>query len=120
MLVEDDLALGHALKDHFERNNYQIIWAKDADDAVANISVDVSLMFLDIKMPGSMDGFDLLKKIKDSASPYKEIEVIVLTNLGEIEEMDKARDFGADDYIIKSNIDLQKLLEYTIKKIGND
>lgn len=118
MLVEDDLSLGKALKDHFEKHNYTIIWATDASEAIVLLGTRLDLILLDIKLPGKINGFDLLGKIRSENSAQKDTPVVMLTNLGEMDSIEKATELGADDYIIKSNIDLASLLSFVEKKIG--
>ena len=66
-------------------------------------------MLLDLIMP-KMQGFDVLKELK-GAPETAGIPVIVLSNLGQDSDVQLARERGAHDYIIKSNIALEQLVE---------
>jgi len=62
-----------------------------------------------------MNGFDYLKIVK--ANPlFKDMPIVVLSNLGDKEDIEKAKGLGASDYFIKSNTDLA-LLSDKVKKI---
>ena len=57
-----------------------------------------------------MDGFTVLKSLK-SDPKIKAIPVIVLSNLGDKDDIEKAKDLGAVDYFVKANTDLTVILE---------
>lgn len=59
------------------------------------------IVLLDIIMP-KMDGFATLKGIRKDAN-IKDVPVILLTNLGQEEDIKKGKELGADDYYIKAN-----------------
>lgn len=75
------------------------------------------LVLLDLLMP-KMNGFDYLKNIK-SNTELKNIPVVVLSNLGHNDDIQKAKDLGALDYYVKSNTDLTTLFD-KVKKILED
>jgi len=62
-----------------------------------------------------MNGFDFLSKIKEI---NKKNKVIVLSNLGQEEDIKKAKNLGAMDFFIKSNVPISDIVTY-IKKILN-
>ena len=59
------------------------------------------MVLLDIVLP-KMDGFELLKIVKEDPQ-LKDIPIILLTNLGQKNEVKKGLDLGADEYIIKAH-----------------
>ncbi len=65
------------------------------------------LMLLDILMP-QKDGFAVLKELKDN--PNFKMAVIVLSNLGKKEHIEKAIELGANDYIIKTQFTPQEVI----------
>lgn len=119
MIVEDNAALGKAIKTIFEKRGYEVIWAQESTEFFSLLEKDDDIIFLDINLPGEMNGFDILGKIKEFGSEYRHIPVIMLTNLSDMQDMDRATNAGATDYIIKSNIKLDELVEYT-KKIVHE
>jgi two-component system, OmpR family, response regulator ArlR len=98
LIVEDELHLAEALTQILKKHNYSV-------DAVHNgrsgldyaLSGIYDLLLLDIMMP-EMDGFSLLKTIRNEGVSTP---VIFLTAKGEITDMVTGLDYGADDYIAK-------------------
>ncbi len=76
------------------------------------------IILLDIMMP-KKDGLETLKDLKDD-DDLKDIPVIMLSNLGEEKEIQKSKEIGAIDFLVKSNIAFQdvmdKISEYIQKK----
>ncbi|KKT00861.1 MAG: hypothetical protein UV78_C0074G0005 [Parcubacteria group bacterium GW2011_GWA2_43_17] len=60
------------------------------------------LVLLDIIMP-KLDGFSVLKKIKEDPAT-KNVPVILLTNLGQDEDVKKGNNLGAAGYLVKANL----------------
>jgi DNA-binding response OmpR family regulator len=59
------------------------------------------LVLLDIIMP-KLDGFAVLKELKNDPT-MGTTHVLLLTNLGQTEDVEKGKQLGADDYFIKAN-----------------
>ena len=115
LIVEDDELLAKALADGLGEAGFSVVVAGNADKAdAAIVSKKPDLIYLDIMLPGE-SGYDILAKLK--ADPDRQnIPVVMLTNLGQMSEVNKAMDYGAKDYIVKANIDLEKLVELTRSK----
>jgi PleD family two-component response regulator len=73
-------------------------------------------VLLDLLLP-KMNGFDYLKAMKSNAK-LKNIPVVVLSNLGNDEDVDRAKKLGAEDYFIKSDTDLSVLAEKVEKSLN--
>jgi two-component system chemotaxis response regulator CheY len=102
MIVEDDTFMGNLLERKFQQKNYEIIRALSVDDARSKLEAGpVSLMLLDIILPGT-DGITFLKEIKLNPA-WKEIPVIITSNLGQQEEIDRGLAEGAIDYVVKAH-----------------
>jgi DNA-binding response OmpR family regulator len=102
LLVEDNPSLSKLYQIKLSMNGYEVIVVRDGQeclDAVEKYKIDAIL--LDIIIP-KIDGFAVLKKLK-SVPKTKEIPVILLTNLGQEEDMKKGKELGAQGYLIKSN-----------------
>ncbi len=110
LIVEDDEVLLRALYVNFHKSEYTIATAVDGDTAVKMAQrLKPNLILLDLILP-KMDGFNVLKNIK--ANPdLKNIPIIVLSNLGDRADIEKAKSLGARDYFIKSNVKLEELAE---------
>lgn len=98
LLVEDDPSFGYILKEYLELNEFVVIWVKQGELALRQLSQQqFDLCLLDIMLP-QKDGFALAKEIKD-AEP--ELPFIFLT--AKALKIDKLKGFriGCDDYIVK-------------------
>jgi CheY-like chemotaxis protein len=116
LIVEDDEVLMRALYLLFHEGAYTIASAGDGESALKMTErLKPDLVLLDLLMP-KMNGFDYLKSIK-SNSTLKNTPVIVLSNLGDKEDIEKAKNLGAEDYFIKSDTDLAALFEKVKKRL---
>lgn len=110
LVVEDDKLLGKTVCGYLEKAGYGVFWAQSAKQAYeAMESQEINLILLDIMMP-EIDGFEALKQIRASEK-LRDIPVVILSNLSDTKDMDRAMSLGATDYIVKSNIELSDLVE---------
>ena len=65
-----------------------------------------------------MDGFEVLKKIKEEKD-LKDVPVIILSNLGQQEDIDRAQALGVFKYIIKSNVSIHQMVESVEEALGS-
>ncbi|NCN07571.1 response regulator [Candidatus Falkowbacteria bacterium] len=115
LIVEDDQVLLRALYLFLKRRSVcTIATASDGDTALKMAQrLKPNIILLDLILP-KMDGFSVLKSLK--ADPkMKDIPVIILSNLGDSGDIEKAKNMGASDYYVKANTDLTVILE----KINN-
>ncbi len=118
LIVEDDIQLVDLFSKALNFEGYQTITAHNGEEALKKIQekeTKIDLILLDIIMP-KMDGFQVLAKIKNWKRT-KNIPVILLTNLGEIEMMEKGLKMGAADYVIKANINFGKISKLLSKHL---
>jgi DNA-binding response OmpR family regulator len=102
LLVEDDEMLHGMYTQKFKNQGYDILSAYNGVDGVKLAETEQpDVILLDVIMP-KMDGFVALKKIRKNPVTA-EIPVILLTNLGQEEDVRKGKELGADDYFIKAN-----------------
>jgi DNA-binding response OmpR family regulator len=97
LIVEDDPSIAELLRDYLEINGFVVVICSDGMEGLKTIrGGEYDLIILDVMLPG-MDGFEILKNIRDE----KEIPVFIVS--AKKEEMDKIRGLrlGADDYITK-------------------
>ncbi|MEI6532831.1 MAG: response regulator [Candidatus Roizmanbacteria bacterium] len=110
LVVEDDKFLGSAYKVSLLKAGFEVKLAINGVDALKILnSFMPDLIILDIVMP-IMDGFTTLKEIK-SNDTFKSIPVIIASNLGQKEDIDKGKELGAVGYIIKSDIRLETIVQ---------
>lgn len=111
LVVEDDQILGQEVVEALSDEGYVVYWAQTSMDAWQALdSQPIELVFLDIMLPGDQDGYEILHQMR-SHEKYKNTPVIVMTNLGQMTDVDKAMQLGATDYIVKANIETDKVVE---------
>lgn len=117
LIIEDDTLLSQAVATALEEGGHSPLVAKNADAAFQALEAQkVDLIYLDIMLPET-DGYDILKSLKTDTR-FQNIPVIMLSNLSQMNEIDKAMELGAVDYVTKASIDLTKLIELTNKKLS--
>ena len=113
LLVEDEKILADSIERTFVKKQHQIFKAANAREAKKVLKDEnIDLILLDIILP-DVDGFKLLDEFKQDDAT-KDIPVVIISNLGQREEIEKGENAGATDYIIKSDTQLKDL----IKKIS--
>ena len=102
LLAEDDQFLQRMYSIKLGGAGFNVVLASDGQEAIDKIektNPDVALV--DILMP-KKNGFDVLRETR--AKPkFKDLPMIVLTNLSEVEDVKQAMDLKANEYIIKSH-----------------
>lgn len=102
LLVEDDTFLANIYKTKFEMEGFKVSVSENGDDGLEDVKKKKpDIVLLDILLP-KMDGFSVLKRIK-SDEEIKDIPVILLTNLGQKDDVEKGLELGAVDYLIKAH-----------------
>ncbi len=101
-LVEDDNFLIEMYSQRFVQSGYNVIPKTNAMDALKGLrdGDKPKILVTDIIMPG-MDGFEFLQKVNEE-NLAEGAAIVVLSNLGEDEDIDKAVKLGALGYIVKA------------------
>lgn len=117
MVVEDDVFISDIYDVKLSSSGYTIILANNGRDAIEKLKEGAKpqLILLDIIMP-YMDGFDVLNALKENAA-WKDIPVVLLTNLSQKSDIDRALELGAKDYLIKSHFTPSEVLSKVEKYI---
>jgi len=109
LLIEDDLDIQRVYSEKLKLEGYEVYLAIDPQHGLQLLTeINPDIILLDIMLPGKMNGFDMLEHLKTD-SRYKDIPVIVLTNLDT--EKEQAIKVGAADYLVKANTDLNTLVQ---------
>ena len=102
LLVEDDNFLRDLISQKLKRESFNVIEAIDGEDGVKKTGEHKPhLILLDLILPG-MDGFEVLRDIHGNENS-KKIPVIILSNLGQKDDIEKGMRFGAIDYLVKAH-----------------
>jgi len=112
-IVEDDPILIKMYTKKFEKDGFKVLGAIDGQDALdklATIDPVPNAILLDVMLP-KIDGFEVLKKIKENPKT-KDIPVILSTNLGGgVQDKEKGQALGAADFLIKSEFTPAQIVE---------
>jgi two-component system phosphate regulon response regulator PhoB/two-component system alkaline phosphatase synthesis response regulator PhoP len=118
LIVEDDNFLSNAYRVKLTKAGYKIVLASDGQQAINTLESFIpDLILLDLVMP-RMDGFAVLEKLKANELSAK-IPVIVTSNLGQKEDIDRAINLGANSYVVKSDLSLDDLVKKIKAAIGS-
>jgi len=114
LLAEDEKPMSRAMQLKLKNAGYVVTPAYDGLEAIAALKKDkYDLVLLDLVMP-DLDGFGVLTEMK---SQKISVPVVVLSNLGQTEDLKKAKELGARDYFIKADVSLASIVEYIKKNI---
>ena len=110
LVAEDDKFLSNAFRLKLQKSGFEVKIANDGQEALntAN-SFKPDLILLDLMMPVK-DGFVVLSEIKSNPQT-KNIPVLIASNLGQKEDIDRGISLGAIDFIVKSNLRLDELIQ---------
>ena len=110
LIIEDDKFLAKMLGRMLESHQYETILASNGKEGLLKASSDQpNLILLDIMLP-DIDGFDLLETVKNNEKT-KKIPVIIISNLGQPEDIQEGRSLGAKDYLVKSDLSLDEVVK---------
>jgi two-component system phosphate regulon response regulator PhoB/two-component system alkaline phosphatase synthesis response regulator PhoP len=109
LIAEDDNFLVNAYRLKFEKSGFEVQIAFDGNQALEILNKFVpSVILLDLIMP-NMDGFSVLAELK-KVEKYKKIPVIITSNLGQKEDIEKAMNLGARDFFVKSDTSIAEIV----------
>jgi len=110
LIVEDDKFLRDLMNQKLLREGFNTEEAVDGEQGVQKIKeAKPDLVLLDLILPG-IDGFEVLSKIKEDPS-LAAIPIIVLSNLGQKDDIERGLQLGAKDYLIKAHFTPGEVIE---------
>lgn len=103
LLVEDDVALATVYKARLESEGFTVEHCDDGEKALsAAVDFKPDLILLDVMMP-KISGFDVLDILRNTPETVN-TKVVILTALSQPKDKKKARNLGADDFLVKSQV----------------
>jgi chemosensory pili system protein ChpA (sensor histidine kinase/response regulator) len=117
MVVDDSITVRKVTTRLLERNDYEVLTAKDGVDALAQLQEHrPDVMLLDVEMP-RMDGFELATNMRNDAE-LKEIPIIMITSRTASKHRQRAMDIGVNEYMGKpyNESDLLANIENLVSK----
>lgn len=110
LVIEDEEVLAKVFKEKLEKSGYSVHIAGDGDAALGLAeSSKPDVIVLDLLLP-KKSGFEVLEALKANEM-LKRIPVIVVSNLGEDNDIKKALKLGAADYYVKSEHPINEIVE---------
>ncbi|MBI2644380.1 MAG: response regulator [Candidatus Wildermuthbacteria bacterium] len=110
LVVEDDKFLRELIVQKLLKEGYEVSEAVDGEAGVKKVKEEnPNLVLLDLILPG-IDGFEVLRQVKSDVSTAK-TPVIILSNLGQQEDVEKGIKLGAVDYLIKAHFTPGEIIE---------
>ena len=117
LLVEDDVFLRGIYQKKFEMENYKVSTADNGEKALVDAKKKKpDIILLDVLLP-KLDGFAVLEKLKNDPET-KPIPIILLTNLGQKDDVEKGLENGAADYLIKAHFKPSEIVDKVKKVLG--
>lgn len=102
LIIEDDKFLRELIAQKLIKEGYEVSEAVDGEEGIKKVKDEKpTLILLDLILPG-IDGFEVLNGIKEDPA-LSLIPVIILSNLGQKEDVEKGLKLGAVDYLIKAH-----------------
>lgn len=110
LIVEDDEHVSRVYEMKFSKEGYDTIFVTNGEDGVEKIATEKpDLIILDLMVPRK-DGFVVLEEIKKDPDLAK-IPVLVLSNLGQQSDKDRAFALGANEYLVKVNYSMKEVVD---------
>jgi len=115
LVVEDDKFLRELIIRKLSEEGYNTIEAVDGEEGAKKTKEEKpDLVLLDLILPG-IDGFEVLASIKQNPQTAS-VPVIILSNLGQTEDVEKGLKLGAIDYMVKAHFTPGEIVE-KVKKV---
>ena len=117
LVVEDDKFLRDLIVQKLTKEGFKVIEAVDGEEGFKKAQEQKpDLVLLDLILPG-IDGFEVLSKIKE-VPDLSEIPVIILSNLGQRDDIERGLKLGAADYLVKAHFTPGDIIEKIKKVLG--
>ncbi|MDR3547001.1 MAG: response regulator [Candidatus Pacebacteria bacterium] len=109
LVVEDDPILKNLLG-HTFAGKYQTLYASDGNEAIALFDqYKPALVLLDLMLP-TMDGFAVLQTIRSRPDALKDVPILVVSNLGQDKDKERAKSLGATEYLVKAEVSIEEIV----------
>jgi len=117
LIIEDENILLDLLQKKLIQEGYEVDTARDGQEGLDRLDKNKpDLILLDIVMP-RMGGFEVMERISKQKD-LKKIPIIIISNSGQIVELDRAKELGVKDWLIKTDFDPQEVVDKVKKQIG--
>jgi DNA-binding response OmpR family regulator len=117
LIIEDDKYLNDLLSKKLQDEGFKLFSATDAEQGLKVIKDEgPDVILLDLLLPG-MHGFEFLEMLKKDPKT-KAIPVVIISNLGQKEDIEKGLALGAADYLVKAGVTLDGIVSMVNKVLS--
>jgi DNA-binding response OmpR family regulator len=117
LIIEDDKFLRELMVRKLSSLQFSVVSAVDGEDGLQKIKAEMpDIVLLDLILPG-INGFEVLERSKADAATAK-IPVIILSNLGQSEDIEKGLKLGAADFLVKAHFTPQEIVNKLKEILG--
>jgi len=109
LFIEDEPTLQKTVGEVLSQEGFEVLEALDGESGIAMAKRErPDLVLLDLILP-KKNGFEVLEELKKDPETAN-IKIIVLTNLEGSEEVERALELGATNYLVKANYELEEIV----------
>ncbi|HET7653732.1 MAG TPA: response regulator [Acidimicrobiales bacterium] len=115
LVVDDDDIIRRVVRTVLEADDFEVVEAKDGDEAIQKVSTDHPLVVvLDVMMPG-LDGVEVCRRVRADGT-----KVLMLTARDDADVEQASKDAGADGFLAKpfSSVELLDKVEQLTRRSG--
>ena len=117
LIVEDEVLLSNLLRKKLIAEGYDVTVCEDGQKGLDSMKKEIpDLILLDIVMPNK-NGFEVMEEMQKDKN-LKDIPVVIISNSGQPVEIDRAKNSGARDWLIKTEFEPLEVLKKVKKQIG--
>lgn len=117
LLVEDDEVLATVYKQRLELEGFEVKRVDNGEDALqVAVEFKPELILLDVMMP-KLNGFDVLDILRNTPATHN-IHIIMLTALSQPKDAERAKELGADDFLVKSQVVISDVVDRIKHQLG--
>jgi len=119
LLVEDDPFLSSLLKNRFAQEKVEVMHAHDGDEALAMLKTATpDVVLLDLILP-KKSGFEVMQAMREDPQ-LANAPVIIISNLGQPEDIQKGQELGAIEYFIKAKTSIEDLVGNVLSFLASE
>lgn len=110
LIIEDDKFLRELMSRKLSSEGFETVEAIDGESGIKKIKEEKpEIVLLDLILPG-IDGFEVLAKVKDDPETNP-IPVVILSNLGQRDDVERGLKLGAIDYLVKAHFTPNEIIK---------
>ena len=110
LIIEDDDFLRGLTVAKLEKEGFRVEVAVDGEEGLEKIqTLSPNMILLDLMLP-ILSGFEIMEKLRE-AGTLEQQRIVIFSNLGSEEDIRRGKEFGVEDYLVKSSFTLDELVE---------